>query len=146
MKKKYLLFFLIFLGGVSLHAQQSSVNVVDLFARPLIMRDSLGGLDTTNFKIVLSFKISKSDSTDKVFILFGSAKDSSDVLYQEAVIVSANGKNSLSYNGTPEPLKVNIESSHLYPFTSSQWRKVKCITVYLKDNRGLYSRREYFGK
>jgi hypothetical protein len=147
MKKKYFLFLLIFCGGVSLHAQQSPIMIVDLFARPVFIIDSLGKMDTTNFKILLSFKISKSDSTDKVYIFFGSAKDSSDILYQEASKVSANGKNSLSYNnGTPEPFTVNIESRHLYPFTLSQWRAVKWITVYLKDLQGLYSQREYFGK
>jgi len=147
MKKQLLILLFIFLSASLLSfAQSSSVKVVDLFAKSLFKRDSTGKVDTTKANVLVNFKISDIKSVNKVTILFGSVKDSSDVLNQEAYPGLNQNAYYLNYNGIVKPLLANIETSYIYPFTMSQWKKIQYITVYITDLTGLSSQRIYFQK
>jgi hypothetical protein len=144
---RYIILFLLFTGMAFNTNAQSDITVSDLMVRRLYPLNSLGSPDTTaSINISVNFKISKIDSTDTVFLLMGSAKDSSNVLLQQANKISTQGVNYLSFSGQNDSLYANIEASHTFILSSAQWKKTKYVTVYLKDISGNYSSRVYFEK
>jgi len=136
----------LFFSAAPIKAQQASSQVMDLYAHRRMNFTPSGQIDTTIFNVDLSYKITNIDSTDVIYILFGSVKDSGDVFIQPAVKVFANNKYYLSYNGTNEEMNANIESIHFFSFTPSQWDATKFITIFLVDAVGRNSEKIYFEK
>jgi hypothetical protein len=141
--KIYVVLFIIsLLNGKSVFAQ-TNPDVVDFLVMPVYKENS----DSTVRDIVIQYKITDINKTEKVYLSFGTSKDKDDV---RSVIFdkAKTGDQYFLKNGNTEvKLRVNIEASHVLIFSKNDWERIKDISIYIIDKNNKASKRKnYFNE
>lgn len=147
MEKRTLLFVfisLLFLGNVF---SQTDVQILDIVVNPVFEYDTVTEqpIVTENEQLNIMFKINSAANADKVFVLFGTAQDTGDVLSLEADIVQENSTYYVVFNGIQEQI-VGYTAQLFLELTPAQKDAYNFISLYVKDNQAEVSNRLYFVK
>lgn len=118
---------------------QSQIKIIDLFAIPgMIIDSTTNAIDTTKVKLEIGFKLADFSALDRVYILLGSVVNQGDFMTLDMDVVTINGSYSLSWNGKNYPIiGSGYEVYFWLPLSSNQYKAIKHITVYAKENSGL---------
>ncbi|HNQ68834.1 MAG TPA: hypothetical protein PKN32_10675 [Bacteroidales bacterium] len=147
MKKRTLLFVfvsLLFLGNVF---SQTDVQILDIVVNPVFEYDTVTEqpIVTENEQLNIMFKINSAANADKVYVLFGTAQDTGDVLSLEADIEQENSTYYIVFNGIQEQI-VGYTAQLFLELTPAQKDAYNDISLYVKDNQAEESNRLYFVK
>ncbi|MDD3859821.1 MAG: hypothetical protein PHW83_06450 [Bacteroidales bacterium] len=147
MKKRTLLFVfvsLLFLGNAF---SQTDVQILDIVVNPVFEYDTVTEqpIVTENEQLNIMFKINSAANADKVYVLFGTAQDTGDVLSLEADIVQENSTYYVVFNGIQEQI-VGYTAQLFLELTPAQKDAYNYISLYVKDNQAEETNRLYFVK
>jgi hypothetical protein len=108
------------------------------------MKDfSPNNTDTSKVYFKLSFKVDTAALADRTFLLFGTEKNSGNVLNTQITVSHQNGSDYLQYLNQLYPI---VRYNTLIPLqiTKSQLKQIKWLTVYVQDNSGTNSSNLYY--
>ena len=147
MEKRTLLFVfvsLLFLGNAF---SQTDVQILDIVVNPVFEYDTVTEqpIVTENAQLNIMFKINSAANADKVYVLFGTAQDTGDVLSLEADIVQENSTYYVVFNGIQEQI-VGYTAQLFLELTPAQKDAYNYISLYVKDDQAEESNRLYFVK
>jgi len=141
--KKYLIILICF--AVSSGAFTQTLKIQNLSVYPAIEVDPVSGnpLDTTVIPYNLEFLINLPANANSVRLLFGTSKDSGNILDNTASVVQQGGQYAINYNGVITP--INSPSAYIkVNLTRQQEASFEFITLYLIDQQGQETNRLYF--
>ncbi len=139
---KIVIVLIIYFSGITLVKSQtvSTVQIKDLV---LIPEYSTNTIDTTSKQYRLNFKISDASNTSKAYLLFGSAKDSGNILNVQANFIHQGGSNSVSYNNQTNPVHAYTVYIPIQ-LLKSLHASLSYLTVYIQDGSGNFSNKLYY--
>lgn len=138
--------FLLFLFKISV-AQPDSLKVYDLVVLldddiDTLTIDSLQHMDTIAYVTVL-FKLNHPDSTAKVYIKLGNAKDVGNLRSDDYNVIFFNGDYCVQMDTSCS--KIWGETCHCqYMIYKKEIQYLKWATVYAEDLNGVLTTRKYF--
>jgi len=147
MKTSILFFFLncmfLFGNGYS----QTDIQILDIVVNSTFETDTITELPliSQNEYLSIMFKLNSAENADKVYILFGTAQDTGDVLSLEADIVQENSTYYVVFNEIQEEI-VGYTAQLFLELTPAQKDAYNYISLYVKDNQAEESNRLYFVK
>ncbi|MDD3859633.1 MAG: hypothetical protein PHW83_05490 [Bacteroidales bacterium] len=146
MKRKLKLLFCISLFTTYAFSQ-TDVQILDIVVNPVFEYDTVTEqpIVTENEQLNIMFKINSAENADKVYVLFGTAQDTGDVLSLEADIIQENSMYYVVFNGIQEQI-VGYTAQLFLELTPAQKDAYNFISLYVKDNQAEVSNRLYFVK
>jgi hypothetical protein len=140
---KYIIILILLV--VSNSAFTQTLKIQNLSVYPAIEVDPTTGnpLDTTVIPYNLEFLINLPANANSVRLLFGTSKDSGNILDNTASIVQQGGQYAINYNGVITTINspTAIIKANL---TRQQEANFEFITLYLIDQQGQETNRLYF--
>lgn len=101
---------------------------------------SLSDTSSNNYGVV--FKIDPASLASKVFLLFGTQKDTGNVLNAQASFTHRSGMDSIYYLGKSNPIKNYTAYMNIY-IPRAQYKLIKWLTLYVQDINGNNTSRFY---